>query len=207
NLVGNGSGCQINPANGITTPHDLVGTAVSPIDAGLDPMGLKANGSSGPLTLALTPSSPAGDAPNPNGCTEHASTPLTTDERGDRRPVDGNCDGVARCDIGAFEAAHCALTPPTTTTTTTPTTTSSTTTSTTHPTTTSTSTTTTHTTTTTVVTTTTHTTTTVPATTSTTTTTASPTTTTVTTTSTTRPAPTTTGSPTTTTTLPAADSP
>src|SRR5215813_3413735 len=143
NLVGDGTGCQINPANGITMPHDLVGTAVSPIDAGLDPMGLMANGSSGPKTLALTPSSPAGDAANPNGCRDHANIPITTDERGDSRPVDGNCDNVARCDIGAFEAAKCTLTPPTTTThTTTSSTTTSTTTTTTPSTTTTTSTTT-----------------------------------------------------------------
>src|SRR5262249_28623972 len=141
-LVGDGSGCQINPANGITMPHDLVGTAMSPIDAGLDPMGLMANGSSGPLTLKLTPSSPAGDAGNPHGSRAHANMPIATDQRGDPGPVDGNCDNVARCDIGAFEAAKCTLTPPTTTTTTT-----STTTSTTHTTTSSTTTSTTHTTT------------------------------------------------------------
>src|SRR5215470_18060264 len=133
NLVGDGSGCLINPAIGITMPHDLVGTAANPIDAGLDPMGLMANGSSGPLTLKLTPSSPAGDAGNPNGCRDDANIPITTDERGKSRPVDGNCDNVARCDIGAFEAAKCTLTPPTTTTTT------STTTCTTHTTTSSTS--------------------------------------------------------------------
>src|SRR5262249_52377866 len=143
NLVGDGSGCQINPAIGLTMPHDLVGTALNPIDAGLDPMGLMANGSSGPKTLALTPSSPAGDAANPNGCRDHANIPITTDERGDPRPVDGNCDNVARCDIGAFEAAKCTLTPPTTTTTTS-TTTSTTTTSTSTTATTSSSTTTTH---------------------------------------------------------------
>src|SRR5262249_46671466 len=119
NLVGDGTGCMINPANGITMPHDLVGTAMNPIDAGLDPMGLMAIGSSGPKTLALTPSSPAADAGNPNGCRDDANIPITTDERGKPRPADGNCDNVARCDIGAFEAAKCTLPPPTTTTTTT----------------------------------------------------------------------------------------
>src|SRR5262249_58163004 len=38
NLVGDGSGCQIKLANGITMPHDPLGTAVSPVDAGLDPL-------------------------------------------------------------------------------------------------------------------------------------------------------------------------
>src|SRR5262249_56032192 len=113
NLVGDGSGCQINPANGLGMPHDLVGTAANPIDAGLDPLGLMANGSSGPKTLALTPSSPAGDAANPNGCRDHSNIPITTDERGDSRPVDGNSHNVPRCATAPFPAAHRTLTPPT----------------------------------------------------------------------------------------------
>src|SRR5262249_790506 len=111
------------------------------------------------------------------------------------RPVDGNCDNVARCDIGAFEAAQCTLTSPTTTTSTTTSTThttSSTTTSTTH-TTTSTTTSTTHTTTTSSI---------PPSTTSTTTTTPPPTTPSATTTPSTTTTP---HGPTTTTTLPAGD--
>src|SRR5262249_56191821 len=65
--------------------------------------------------------------PIPTAARDHNNIPITTDERGDPRPVDGNCDNVARCDIGAFEAAKCTLTPPTTTTTTTSATTSTTT--------------------------------------------------------------------------------
>jgi hypothetical protein len=49
-------------------------------------------------TIALPASSPAIDAGNPS-----ASTCPATDQRGIARPVDGNKDGVARCDIGAFE--------------------------------------------------------------------------------------------------------
>jgi hypothetical protein len=48
-------------------------------------------------TLPLLPGSPAIDAGDNNGCP-------TTDQRGLPRPVDGNGDGVARCDMGAFEA-------------------------------------------------------------------------------------------------------
>ena len=31
---------------------------------------------------------------------------LTVDQRGKKRPADGNGDGIARCDIGAFEAQN-----------------------------------------------------------------------------------------------------
>lgn len=48
-------------------------------------------------TIALLPNSPAIDAGNPAGCGK------TVDQRGLSRPVDGNQDGVAVCDIGAYE--------------------------------------------------------------------------------------------------------
>src|SRR5439155_22233245 len=48
-------------------------------------------------THALLAGSPAIDAG------DNASCP-GTDQRGTARPVDGNSDGVAVCDIGAFEA-------------------------------------------------------------------------------------------------------
>ena len=48
------------------------------------------------LTLALSTSSPAVDAGN------NANCPLT-DQRGFARPIDGDGDSVANCDIGAFE--------------------------------------------------------------------------------------------------------
>jgi hypothetical protein len=53
-------------------------------------------------TLALVPGSPAVDAGGPV-CLDAQGKPLLTDQRGQPRPVDGNRDGTAACDIGAFE--------------------------------------------------------------------------------------------------------
>jgi hypothetical protein len=54
------------------------------------------------VTHALVPGSPAIDAAGPE-CLNTQGEPLTTDQRGRPRPVDGNGDGVVACDIGAFE--------------------------------------------------------------------------------------------------------
>jgi hypothetical protein len=51
----------------------------------------------------LRPGSPAIDAGNPAGCTDHQGNPLTTDQRGTPRPLDGDGDGNAICDMGAYE--------------------------------------------------------------------------------------------------------
>ena len=47
-------------------------------------------------THALKVNSPAIDAGDPNNCP-------STDQRGFYRPIDGNKDGTARCDMGAYE--------------------------------------------------------------------------------------------------------
>ena len=54
-------------------------------------------------THALVPASPAIDRGNPNGCLDSTGAPLPTDQRGLPRAFDGNGDGRAACDIGAFE--------------------------------------------------------------------------------------------------------
>ena len=54
-------------------------------------------------TTALGPGSAALDAGDPAGCDSPAGGLLLADQRGLFRHADGNGDGLARCDIGAFE--------------------------------------------------------------------------------------------------------
>jgi hypothetical protein len=54
-------------------------------------------------THALIPGSPAVDAGDPAGCRDSQGALLTTDQRGLPRDFDGNRDGTAVCDIGAYE--------------------------------------------------------------------------------------------------------
>ena len=88
--------------------------AMSGDASGVDPLlgPLQDNGG-GTLTHALTAASPAVDAAGACG--------LTEDQRGKTRPLDGNLDTVAACDVGAFELdpADTPTTSPTTSTTTT----------------------------------------------------------------------------------------
>jgi CSLREA domain-containing protein len=73
------------------------------INPRLDPQGLQDNG--GPTkTIALRPNTPAIDAipKATNGC----GTGVKTDQRGVDRPQDGDADGTAACDIGAFEVQN-----------------------------------------------------------------------------------------------------
>jgi hypothetical protein len=69
-----------------------------------DPQLLRFFNNGGPTrTRALRAASPAIDAGNPAGCAGDNGTFLTTDQRGFPRPTDGDGDGIAICDIGAFE--------------------------------------------------------------------------------------------------------
>lgn len=82
--------------NLIEDPSDSTGFGSADI-IGVDPnLGNLANNGGLTRTHALLSGSPAIDAGDNAGCS-------ATDQRGINRPVDGDADGVATCDIGAFE--------------------------------------------------------------------------------------------------------
>ena len=89
NLVGQGTGC---PSSGVGDQ-----TTANPVDD-LNP-DLSDNG--GPTqTHTLPPASQAIDA---GSCTEILGATVDRDQRGALRPLDGDSDGTARCDVGAYE--------------------------------------------------------------------------------------------------------
>ena len=99
NLIGDGDG-----ASGFTAAGDQVGTAASPIDPRLAPLG----DYGGPTqTMALLPGSPAIDKGDNTLVPIDPSTglPVTTDQRGFTRVVNGTVD------IGAFEDQVVVTTP------------------------------------------------------------------------------------------------
>jgi CSLREA domain-containing protein len=87
--------CFASPGTG-----DQIGTVSMPINPLLGPL---ANNGGPTQTRALAPRSPAVDGGNPGGCRDGGGTLLLVDERGFPRTADGNGDGTAVCDIGAFE--------------------------------------------------------------------------------------------------------
>jgi cysteine-rich repeat protein len=94
NLVQNTTGCIFTMATGDLTGQDpLLGS-------------LSGNGGL-TKTHALQSGSPAIDMGNPAGCTDNNDSFIQGDQRGVKRHIDGNGDGTARCDIGAFELARC----------------------------------------------------------------------------------------------------
>lgn len=76
-------------------------TQVTSAELGLGP--LADNGGATP-THALLPGSVAIDAAP--DCTDLDGEPIDTDQRGIARPADGDRDGTATCDVGAFELGN-----------------------------------------------------------------------------------------------------
>jgi predicted outer membrane repeat protein len=101
NLIGDTAGCTIE---GNTTGNLL----------GVDPLlgPLQDNGGS-TLTHALLAGSPAIDAGNPAAPGSGDFACAATDQRGVVRPQDGNEDGTAHCDMGAYEREPGTLDGPT----------------------------------------------------------------------------------------------
>jgi CSLREA domain-containing protein len=93
NLVGALTGCNVAGPN----PPGLLGVMAT----GVGPLGQHG----GPtLTVRLSAGSTAVDAANPLGCTDEFAAPLAGDQRGYvARAMDGDSNGGAICDVGAFE--------------------------------------------------------------------------------------------------------
>lgn len=90
NLTDDANTCGLNATGDISGVNALLGL-------------LQDNGGS-TRTHALQAGSPAVDAGNPAGCKVDGGTRnLLNDQRSFLRPFDGNGDGTAICDIGAFE--------------------------------------------------------------------------------------------------------
>jgi hypothetical protein len=87
NLTGSGTGCTLSGSHNVTVSPSSVFTAV---------LGSLTNNGGNTETHALLAGSPALDviAGGTNGC----GTTYTTDQRGETRPISGNCD------IGAYES-------------------------------------------------------------------------------------------------------
>lgn len=109
NLIGIDQGCTLTNSGS----EDQVGTVTEPVNPLLDGLGENGGGITvGEIfipmqTAALLGGSSAIDAGDPN-LPGVGGTCEIVDQRGQSRPADGDDDGGARCDIGAFELSGSA---------------------------------------------------------------------------------------------------
>lgn len=93
-----GADCTVTNSTFATNSNNLIeDNSCSPLLAGDPNLGPLQDNGGATQTHALLVGSPAIDSGDGSTC-------LATDQRGVNRPIDGNGDGTARCDIGAFEA-------------------------------------------------------------------------------------------------------
>jgi CSLREA domain-containing protein len=95
NLMDEPVGCTFTGATSLDNTYFAYGTDLK--------LGALQNNGGSTDTHALSAGSLGIDAGNPTGCTDHLGATLKTDQRSSLRPTNGDNQGGARCDIGAFE--------------------------------------------------------------------------------------------------------
>lgn len=91
-LIETTTGCTFGNSNSLTGQDPLIE--------------LLADNDGSTQTHALQANSPAIDRGDSNGCKDSSNNNLSSDQRGQLRPADGDLNGVSRCDIGAYELNH-----------------------------------------------------------------------------------------------------
>lgn len=114
-LAGNWRGTVGDDCSGHLTDsqYNLVqsnaGCVLGGNDFSADPMLATITEQNGSSAVPPLPGSPVIDAADPAGCLGTQDTTLAVDQWTNRRPLDGNDDTVARCDIGAIEYVNDVL--------------------------------------------------------------------------------------------------
>jgi len=99
-----GGDCNLSGGTIVDAGNNIVEDNTCGFTGGSDPLLGPLQDNGGPtFTHMLLPGSPAIDAGNPAGCTDGSGNILGTDQRGYSRTVDGDGNGSAVCDQGAFE--------------------------------------------------------------------------------------------------------